>query len=514
MKYLITLILVALSLHTFGQTPLYLEDFESYQVGDYIGASSAYWTTWSGATGGAEDGQVSDEQANSGTQSLKIFGSVTGGPNDVYLPIGLETAYEVSFWIYVPTGYSQYINVQEELTPGITWAFDMVFSGNGSIQLSIDQVDIAFGSYNLDEWTSVSLRMDPINDRAEILIGGAYIANVPFDGIIGGLNFFGFGDGITAGLSYIDDLVVVETDDVLICNGCCQDPVACNYLSPQDDSCLYPIDIYGSENLDCEGNCLNDSDMDYVCDEDEILGCTDSEAYNYNPEATDSDNTLCIYFVPDCNSFGDPGWLDTESGTYPGQTSGVFGEMYNEDIALHLSNSIVEPGSGVSYALESFDFTSMSGLPEGITSAMSGEQMNPNSQVCVNISGIPIETGVFDILFTGEAIISVFGNLVDAGVISFTHTLEIGDNPNPISGCTYSGSDNYLLYAMVDDGSCIISGCTDPEASNFHPIFNLENGSCQYVEDISDCIEDLNQDGTIGTPDLLQLLSAYGQNCE
>lgn len=200
----------------FGQEPLLEEDFESYQVGDYIGATSAYWTTWSGATGGAEDGQVSDEQANSGTQSLKIFGTLAGGPMDIYLPIGLDdTAYEVSYNIYVPSGSSAYMNVQEELTPGITWAFDMVFSGNGSIQLSIDQVDIAFGSYNLDEWTSISLRMDPINARAEVFIGGEYIANFAFDGIIGGVNFFGFGDGNSAGLYYIDDVVVVATDDVV-----------------------------------------------------------------------------------------------------------------------------------------------------------------------------------------------------------------------------------------------------------------------------------------------------------
>ena len=201
----------------FGQDPLLEEDFESYQVGDYIGATSAYWTTWSGATGGAEDGQVSDEQANSGTQSLKIFGALAGGPMDIYLPIGLDdTAYEVSYNIYVPSGSSAYMNVQEELTPGVTWAFDMVFSGNGSIQLSIDQVDIAFGSYTQDEWTSVSLRMDPLNDRAEVFIGGEYIANFAFDGIIGGVNFFGFGDGNSAGLYYIDDVVVVETEDVLI----------------------------------------------------------------------------------------------------------------------------------------------------------------------------------------------------------------------------------------------------------------------------------------------------------
>ena len=200
----------------FGQTPLLEEDFESYSVGDYIGVASSVWTTWSGTTGGDEDGQVSDEQANSGTQSLKIFGTLAGGPMDIYLPIGLDdTAYEVSYNIYVPSGSSAYMNVQEELTPGVTWAFDMVFSGNGSIQLSIDQVDIAFGSYNLDEWTSISLRMDPINARAEVFIGGEYIANFAFDGIIGGVNFFGFGDGNSAGLYYIDDVVVVETEDVL-----------------------------------------------------------------------------------------------------------------------------------------------------------------------------------------------------------------------------------------------------------------------------------------------------------
>ena len=292
----------------------------------------------------------------------------------------------------------------------------------------------------------------------------------------------------------------------------CTDINACNYNSTaliNDGSCVFPEQWY-----DCLGECISDVDNDAICDQLEIIGCTDYEAYNFNSEATDSDNTLCIYFVPDCNSFGDPGWLDTESGTYPGQTSGIFGEIYNEDIAVHLSNTIVEPGSGVSYALDYFDFTSMSGLPQGLISTMTGGPMNPNSEVCVNVSGIPIETGVFDILFTGEAYINVFGISTYAGVLSFTHTLEIGDNPNPISGCTYPGSDNYLVYAMVDDGSCIISGCTDPEASNFHAIFNFEDGSCQYVEDISDCIEDINQDGTIGTPDLLQLLSAYGQVCD
>jgi len=200
----------------FGQTPLFEENFDSYAVGDYIGVVGTPFTTWSGTGAGtAEDAQISDEQANSGTQSLKIFGDGSVGSMDIYLPIGLEPAYEVSYNLYVPSGYSAYMNVQEAMTPGLAWAFDIIFAANGQIVFGIDGVDLAFTSYTQDAWTAVSLRMDPVNDRAEIFINGEYLANFAFDDIIGGINFFGFGDGITDGLYYIDDLVVVETEDVV-----------------------------------------------------------------------------------------------------------------------------------------------------------------------------------------------------------------------------------------------------------------------------------------------------------
>ena len=198
-----------------AQTPLLEEDFESYENGSYIGASSSVWSTWSGTTGTDEDGIVTDEQANSGTQSLKIFGSMAGGPMDVYLPIGLATAYEVSFQIYVPTGGSAYFNIQEDLAVQVGWAFDMIFGSNGQATLSIDQVDNAFAAYSMDAWNEVKFLMDPVNDRAEIYLNGEYMNNIPFEAVIGGVNFYGFGDGVVAGLYYIDDLVVVETDDVL-----------------------------------------------------------------------------------------------------------------------------------------------------------------------------------------------------------------------------------------------------------------------------------------------------------
>ena len=53
--------------------------------------------------------------------------------------------------------------------------------------------------------------------------------------------------------------------------------------------------IYAENYYDCEGNCIIDSDNDGVCNEFEIIGCTDILASNYSIEATESDNSLCEY---------------------------------------------------------------------------------------------------------------------------------------------------------------------------------------------------------------------------
>ena len=50
---------------------------------------------------------------------------------------------------------------------------------------------------------------------------------------------------------------------------------------------------------DCAGVCLNDSDGDGVCDELEISGCMDTDAFNYDPTATDDDGS-CIAVVEGC----------------------------------------------------------------------------------------------------------------------------------------------------------------------------------------------------------------------
>ncbi|MAO45798.1 MAG: hypothetical protein CL823_01470 [Crocinitomicaceae bacterium] len=73
----------------------------------------------------------------------------------------------------------------------------------------------------------------------------------------------------------------------------CTDMTACNYdaeATEDDGSCWY-----AEANYNCEGECINDTDGDGVCDEEEVVGCLDEAACNYNADATDNDLDLCEY---------------------------------------------------------------------------------------------------------------------------------------------------------------------------------------------------------------------------
>jgi hypothetical protein len=82
------------------------------------------------------------------------------------------------------------------------------------------------------------------------------------------------------------------------------------------------------------------------------------------------------------------------------------------------------------------------------------------------------------------------------------------------TGCTYPGADNYDAVNTSEDGSCIFSGCTDPTADNYVPYANLDDGSCGPCGTGGDCPFDANDDGEIGSADLLEFLIAYGQACD
>ena len=86
----------------------------------------------------------------------------------------------------------------------------------------------------------------------------------------------------------------------------CQDESACNFdiFATDSDFCIYPEGICETCSGENDGTGTvvnNDSDGDGVCDEDEVPGCQEETACNYNSNATDSDNS-CVFPEGICES--------------------------------------------------------------------------------------------------------------------------------------------------------------------------------------------------------------------
>ena len=121
----------------------------------------------------------------------------------------------------------------------------------------------------------------------------------------------------------------------------CTDPVACNFdpEATQDDmTCEYATDPY-----DCNGECLNDADGDGICDEFEVEGCTGEGACNFDPNASD-DNGSCFYPGDPC----DDGIELTVEDEIQGDC-GCLGVSCHDPEACNFSTEGIEDNSVCSY---------------------------------------------------------------------------------------------------------------------------------------------------------------------
>ena len=214
-----------------------------------------------------------------------------------------------------------------------------------------------------------------------------------------------------------------------------------------------------------------------------------------------------------CNNIGDYFWSEYELGVYPEETSLVYGLESEQELVLHVPDFINDPGSGLEFLVNGFEVLEHNGLPSGLDLQYEDTLVLGGHQSCVHLSGIPADTGSFEAILTGILTIDILGSPFTLNNYELVHYVVVEPNPNPIVGCTYSGSLNYFYLANVDDGSCIIAGCTDPTAINYHPICNVSDDSCIY-----DCFEvfcptDINNDSIVGVGDLLILLGDFGSSC-
>lgn len=175
MKKIYTL-LSALVFCTFANAQFsFSDDFENYSVGDYIGSNSSVWSTWSGATGGAEDAMVTDANANQSSNSIYFSSTgANGGPQDVVLDFGTvfnngDFVFESDFYVNQSAG--AYFNFQAEAVIGTTWALDCHMS-NGEILFQNGSDVVLATTYSQASWFTMKMEMNLTTNNWEVFIDG------------------------------------------------------------------------------------------------------------------------------------------------------------------------------------------------------------------------------------------------------------------------------------------------------------------------------------------------------
>lgn len=164
-----------------AQTLPYNDDCESYTVGGFLAAQNpTWWTTWSNAPGGNEDGEISSAFANSGANSVLL--DVTGGTgSDLILKLGDRTSgkYELKWMMYVETGKCGYYNIQHTQAPGTEWAMEAYFRTSGAGELLAGSSTAIAFTYPKDTWFEVKHLIDLDADNIKLYINGTLVNEWP-----------------------------------------------------------------------------------------------------------------------------------------------------------------------------------------------------------------------------------------------------------------------------------------------------------------------------------------------
>ena len=324
------------------------------------------------------------------------------------------------------------------------------------------------------------------------------------------------------------------------CAGC-MEASACNF-DPNASLNLTLSCVFPETNYDCAGNCLNDTDIDGVCDELEIPGCMDMDACNFSATATDNDDS-CIYPTSEYVDCSGACLVDEDE-------DGVCDplEVYGCDIesACNYDNLATENDGSCEFVtcvgctIESAcNYDATATLSNNITCTFIPEGWDDCDQtICTdsdNDGNCDFDEAVGCVgefnapVITMSGLVETAADLADWSTTDFLISTSddtgmegstFTDYPGRLNDGRYSVTRVYVATDICGNtseaGQLIVAdashaaGCTNPNATSYDANAINDDGTCDYSPA---CLGDLNLDSIVGTSDLLILLSSYGLPC-
>lgn len=280
-------------------------------------------------------------------------------------------------------------------------------------------------------------------------------------------------------------VLLQDADGDGICDGDeiagCQDQTACNYDSvatDSDDSCVF-----------ADGNCevcdgaggvaVLDEDGDGVCDGDEIVGCQDQTACNYNSEATDSDDS-CVYADGNCEVCDGDGGIAVQDEDGDGVCDADEIAGCQDQTACNYNSEATDSDDSCVFAIA-------------------------NCEVCDGVGGTSILDDDEDGVCNGDEL----AGCQDQTACNYNAAATDPDTCLYATGCDYcfdptsdDGTGTVVDGDADDDGVCDadeILGCTDPDACNYDatPTTDTDNSLCEYPGYCDSCSGETDGTGVV-----------------
>jgi len=310
-----------------------------------------------------------------------------------------------------------------------------------------------------------------------------------------------------------DDLDGVCNDDEVVG---CTDDTACNFmlLATDDGSCIYSADLDAcatcSGQTDGSGTTVdNDSDDDGVCNADEISGCDEASAFNFEEDATDNDGSCYAVILgcinPNADNYIHIGDVNVDANTDTNPTSCIYSGVNPWGAN---GGSLESPSYVTSNNMSVLMPTQNGGLWGGDVMAEGDilfavyETGRLNNEF-VGFSEVDGVKSAGAVVWTGSQVgMALFGadNNQDNGFQEAENLVWLveraADTLIYYASLTFatSGFNNtyengeYVTVSSISIGALFTDGCTDPTAPNFKPLATDNDGSCDESYSIG-CID-------------------------